>query len=57
MGIKLPENGNNVRFTGLQSRVHGGITHTNPLAFSVMDPLGDDAAAYGHKPEHMQKEG
>ncbi|MFO0767099.1 MAG: hypothetical protein U0231_09970 [Nitrospiraceae bacterium] len=28
MGIKLPEGGENVRFTGTQSKVHGK-THTN----------------------------
>ncbi len=28
MGIKLPENGENVRFTGLQSKVHGGKTQS-----------------------------
>ncbi len=57
MGIKLPDNGENVRFTGLQSKVHGGKTHTNPLDFSIADPLGGNAAAYGHKAEQMQREG
>ncbi|MDR4494098.1 MAG: carbon monoxide dehydrogenase beta subunit family protein [Nitrospirales bacterium] len=56
MGIKLPENGNNVRFTGLQSKVHGGKTHTNPLDFSIESPVDGNAAAFGHKAEHMQKE-
>jgi len=56
MGIKLPENGLNVRFTGLQSRVHDGKTHTNPLDFSMASPVDGNAAAFGHKAEHMQKE-
>jgi hypothetical protein len=56
MGIKLPENGNNVRFTGLQSRVHGGKTHTNPLDFSIESPVDGNAAEFGHKAEHMQRE-
>jgi hypothetical protein len=56
MGIKLPENSNNVRYTGLQSRVHGGQTHTNPLDFSIESPVDGNAAAFGHKPEHMQRE-
>ena len=57
MGIKLPENKENVRFTGLQSRVHGGLTHTNPLDFGLsVDPAGGNAAAFGHKAEHMQSE-
>lgn len=55
MGIKLPDNGENVRFTGTQSRVHGGKTHTNPLVFM---PSGGTAgaAAFGHRAEHMQRE-
>ena len=58
MGIKLPENGENVRFTGLQSRVHGGITHTNPLDFGLsVDPESGNAAAFGHKAENMKSEG
>lgn len=56
MGIKLPANKENVRFTGLQSHVHGGKTHTNPLAFSPSDPVGGNAAAFGHKPQDMQRE-
>ena len=57
MGIKLSENGENVRFTGLQSRVHDGKTHTNPLDFGLsVDPASGNAAAFGHKAEHMQKE-
>ena len=35
MGIALPDNGENVRFTGLQSHVHGGQSHTNPLNISL----------------------
>jgi hypothetical protein len=56
MGLKLPENGENVRFTGTQSKVHGGKTHTNPLEFipTTADLAG--AAAYGHRPEHMHSE-
>ncbi len=57
MGIKLPENGQNVRFTGLQSRVHDGKSHTNPLDFSMASPVDGNAAAFGHKAENMQKEG
>ncbi|MEJ2230084.1 MAG: carbon monoxide dehydrogenase beta subunit family protein [Nitrospirales bacterium] len=56
MGIKLPENGKNVRFTGLQSRVHDGKTHTNPLDFSIESPVDGNAAEFGHKAEHMQSE-
>lgn len=56
MGIKLPESGNNVRFTGLQSKVHGGKTHTNPLDFSIESPVDGNAEAFGHKAEHMQRE-
>jgi hypothetical protein len=58
MGIKLPENGANVRFTGLQSKVHDGTTHTNPLDFGLsVDPARGNAAAFGHKAENMQSEG
>lgn len=55
MGIKLPDNGENVKFTGTQSKVHEGKTHTNPLTFM---PGGSTtgAAAFGHKAEHMQSE-
>jgi len=56
MGIKLPENGENVRFTGLQSKVHEGKKHTNPLDFSIASPVDGNAAAFGHKAENMQKE-
>jgi len=56
MGIKLPENEENVRFTGIQSKVHGGKTHTNPLAFMPTEPAFAGAAAFGHKPEQMQRE-
>jgi hypothetical protein len=56
MGIKLPENRENVRFTGLQSKVHEGKTHTNPLDFSIASPVDGNAAAFGHKAENMQKE-
>jgi hypothetical protein len=56
MGIRLPENGENVRFTGTQSRVHGGKTHTNPLEFApTLDGLVT-ASAFGHTPEQMQRE-
>jgi hypothetical protein len=56
MGIKLPENGENVRFTGTQSRVHGGKTHTNPLTFAPSAGLAG-AAAFGHSAEQMKREG
>ena len=57
LGIKLPENKENVRFTGLQSRVHGGLTHTNPLDLGLSgDPTSGNAAAFGHKAEDMQSE-
>jgi hypothetical protein len=57
MGLELPANGENVRFTGTQIKVHGGKTHTNPLEFI---PVADDltgALAFGHKPEDMEREG
>lgn len=57
MGIKLPENGENVRFTSYQSRMaNEGKTHTNPLIFSPGDPGSGSAAAFGHKAENMQSE-
>ena len=56
MGIALPDHKENVRFTGLQSLVHGNKTHTNPLDFSIETPGDGNAAAFGHKAEHMQKE-
>jgi hypothetical protein len=56
MGLKLPANGENVRFTGLQSKVHGGKTHTNPLEFVPTEAGLASAAAFGHKAEHMQRE-
>jgi hypothetical protein len=55
MGIKLPDNGENVRFTGAQSRVHGGKTHTNPLAFMPSGGVAG-AEAYGHRADHMRSE-
>ena len=48
MGITVPENGENVRFTGLQSQVHGGKTHTNPLDIPLGEAGGASAAAFGH---------
>jgi hypothetical protein len=55
MGLKLPDNGENVRFTGTQSKVHDGKTHTNPLTFMAAgSPVG--AAVFGHQPEQMQRE-
>ena len=56
MGIKLPQSGENVRFTGTQSKVHGGKTHVNPLAFMPSAGAVSGAAAFGHKPEQMQRE-
>jgi len=55
MGIKLPDNGENVRFTGTQSKVHGGKSHTNPLTFMPGSGTAG-AAAFGHKAEHMKRE-
>jgi hypothetical protein len=57
MGIKLPENGENVRFTGTQSKVHGGKTHTNPLTFAPSPDGARSAAMFGHSPENMKREG
>ncbi len=57
MGIKLPENGENVRFTGTQSKVHGGKTHTNPLAFMPSSAGLGSASAFGHTAEQMKREG
>jgi hypothetical protein len=56
MGITLPPNGENVRFTGTQARVHGGKTHTNPLTLMPAPGETSGAAAFGHKAEHMQRE-
>ena len=56
LGIKVPENGETVRFTGTQSKVHEGKTHTNPLSFMPAEATAVGAAAFGHKPEHMQRE-
>jgi hypothetical protein len=49
MGIKLPADGKNVRYTGLQSRVNGNETHINPL-----DALKPGAPPAG---VHMPPEG
>ncbi len=57
LGLSLPENGENVRLTGLQSLVLDNKTHTNPLDFTPEDPVGGNAAAFGHKAEEMQREG
>ena len=57
MGLKLPDNGENVRFTGTQSKVHGGKTHTNPLVFMPTPGSTAGAEAFGHKPEQMKREG
>ncbi|TLY37138.1 MAG: 2-oxoglutarate:ferredoxin oxidoreductase [Nitrospirae bacterium] len=38
MGIALPADGRNVRYTGLQSRVNGNETHTNPFSFKPGPP-------------------
>ena len=56
MGIKLPDNGENVRFTGLQSRVHGGKTHTNPMELLPTSDSAAGAAVFGHTAEQMQRE-
>jgi hypothetical protein len=57
MGIKLPDNGENVRFTGTQSRVHGGKTHTNPLTFAPAAAGLASASTFGHSAEQMKREG
>jgi hypothetical protein len=57
MGIKLPESGENVRFTGTQSKVHGGKTHTNPITFAPSAAGTGSAAMFGHSAEHMKREG
>jgi len=57
MEMKLPDNGENVRFTGLQSRVHNGEHHTNPLAIAMGEAETASAAAFGHKADDMQREG
>ena len=57
MGIKLPENGENVRFTGTQSKVHGGKTHTNPYDLYALTAGVGGAAAFGHSAEQMKREG
>jgi len=57
MGIKLPENGENVRFTGTQSKVHDGKTHTNPIAFAPTPGGAGSAAIFGHSAEQMKREG
>ena len=56
LGIKVPENGETVRFTGTQSKVHEGKTHTNPLSFMPTDATVLGATALGHQPEHMKRE-
>ena len=57
MGIKLPPDGKNVRFTPYQSRmVHEGRTHCNPLDITPGDPGEGSAAAFGHRAEQMQTE-
>ena len=57
MGIKLPESGENVRFTGTQSKVHGGKTHTNPMAFAQTPGGAGSAAMFGHSADQMKREG
>jgi hypothetical protein len=57
LGIKLPESGENVRFTGTQSKVHGGKTHTNPMAFAPTPGGTGSAAMFGHSAEQMKREG
>ena len=56
LGIKLPDNGENVRFTGTQSRVHDGKTHTNPMTFAPSPTGAGSAAAFGHSAEQMKRE-
>ena len=57
MGLKLPKDGANVRFTGLQSGVHDGQSHTNPMDIGLGGEGIGSAAAFGHKAEDMQREG
>ena len=57
LGIKLPANGENVRFTGTQSKVHGGKTHTNPLTFAPTAAGLGSAATFGHSADQMKREG
>ena len=54
IGVSFPAV--NSRFTGTQSRVHGGKTHTNPLTFAPVAGLAG-AAAFGHSAEQMKREG
>jgi hypothetical protein len=49
MGMKLPADGKNVRYTGLQSRVNGNETHINPL--TALKPGAPPAGV------HMPSEG
>jgi hypothetical protein len=56
MGIKLPDNGENVRFTGTQSKVYGGKTHTNPLEFMPSATGATGGTAFGHNAEQMKRE-
>ena len=55
--MKLPKDGANVRFTGLQSAVHDGKSHTNPLDINLGGEGIGSATAFGHKAEDMQREG
>jgi hypothetical protein len=48
LGIKLPQDGKTVRYTGLQSRVNDNQTHVNPLEFS---PPGAPPAGVHMPPE------
>jgi len=52
MKIPLPADGKTVRYTGLQSRVNGGETHANPLAFKMAapPPTGVRMPPEGQKP-------
>jgi len=53
----LPANGENVRFTGTQAKVHGGKTHTNPMTFAPSPAGTGSAAMFGHSAEQMKREG
>jgi len=37
--------------------VHGGKTHTNPMAFAPVPGGTGNAAMFGHSAEHMKREG
>ncbi len=42
---------------GTQAKVHGGKTHTNPMAFAPTPGGTGSAAMFGHSAEQMKREG